>query len=317
MKVSVIVPIYGVEKFLDRCVRSIVNQDFNDFEIILVDDGSPDRCGEMCDEWAQKDDRIHVIHKPNGGLSDARNCGTQAAQGDFVTYIDSDDYVAPPFLSVLYDLAAANHADMACCGNVRTSDDTADFSSAIDLPPPAVVDGAGACSAMLSTSDYALLVAWAKLIRKEIALRYPFPVGRVHEDVATTYKYFLACDRVAITDARLYAYFINTQGIQLGAWTEKRIDDALWASFSRAADLESLGEKELARLAWKNAAVFLSGIVAKSPSGGKRWMSYYRTAMRHKDVPAGLKIKNFISMHCPVFYQFLKRIKKSVGGVSA
>ena len=110
MKLSIVIPVYRVETTLDRCVESVVTQDYDDFEIILVDDGSPDRCPQLCDEWARRDPRISVIHKPNGGLSDARNAGIDVARGDFLTFIDSDDYIAPHTLSQVMPLT--NDADL-------------------------------------------------------------------------------------------------------------------------------------------------------------------------------------------------------------
>ena len=101
--ISVIVPVYKVEKFLDRCINSIIQQTFTNLEIILVDDGSPDRSGEICDEWKMKDKRIRVIHKENGGLSDARNKGLDVATGDYVAFIDSDDWIDPDMFQLLYD----------------------------------------------------------------------------------------------------------------------------------------------------------------------------------------------------------------------
>ena len=101
MKLSIIIPVYRVEATLNRCIESVVTQDFNDFELILVDDGSPDNCPQLCDSWAAKDQRISVIHKSNGGLSDARNAGIDIAQGDYLTFIDSDDYIAEQTLAPL------------------------------------------------------------------------------------------------------------------------------------------------------------------------------------------------------------------------
>lgn len=101
MKLSIIVPVYKVEKYLDRCVQSILGQTFEDFELILVDDGSPDSCGKMCEDWAGKDSRIKVIHKKNGGLSDARNAGLDIAQGEYIGFVDSDDYIKPDMYEIL------------------------------------------------------------------------------------------------------------------------------------------------------------------------------------------------------------------------
>lgn len=117
-EISIIVPVYRVEKYLDRCVNSILNQTFTDFELILVDDGSPDRCPFMCDEWGKKDHRIKVIHKKNGGLSSARNAGLEIYQGRYVFFVDSDDWIEKNALDILYNIAVSTKADIVV-GNHR------------------------------------------------------------------------------------------------------------------------------------------------------------------------------------------------------
>ena len=113
--VSVIVPIYKVEKYLDRCVNSIINQTYKNLEIILIDDGSPDNCPKMCEDWAKKDNRIIVIHKQNGGLSDARNFGLDVAIGEYVTFVDSDDLISPTFIEKLVNLSKEHNAEIVSC----------------------------------------------------------------------------------------------------------------------------------------------------------------------------------------------------------
>ena len=122
--VSIIVPVYKVEPYIKECLDSILEQTYKDFELILVDDGSPDQCPAICDAYALADDRIRVIHKENGGLSDARNAGIDAAQGEFLTFIDSDDMVAPEFLESLYALLVQYRADIAVCGILYFNDGT-------------------------------------------------------------------------------------------------------------------------------------------------------------------------------------------------
>lgn len=117
--ISVVVPVYRVEPYLNRCIESILAQTFRDFELILVDDGSPDRCPQMCDEWAQRDNRIQVIHKKNGGLPDARNAGIAAATGAYLAFVDSDDWVEPDFLETLYQGMVGNGADVVQCAYRR------------------------------------------------------------------------------------------------------------------------------------------------------------------------------------------------------
>ena len=114
--ISIVVPVYKVEPYLDKCVSSIVNQTYKNLEIILVDDGSPDNCPVMCDAWAEKDNRIRVIHKPNGGLSDARNAGMSAATGELIAFVDSDDWIAPDMYEKLYHRLTEDGSDIAACG---------------------------------------------------------------------------------------------------------------------------------------------------------------------------------------------------------
>ena len=116
--ISVIVPIYKVEEFLDECIQSIVDQTYQNLQIILVDDGSPDRCGEMCEDWARKDKRIEVIHKKNGGLSDARNVGLAEATGEFIAFVDSDDWIEPQMYEVMMAALIAEEAELVACGIV-------------------------------------------------------------------------------------------------------------------------------------------------------------------------------------------------------
>ena len=120
--ISVIIPVYKVEQYLDRCLNSVVNQTYKNLEIILVDDGSPDNCPKMCDEWAEKDNRVKVFHKENGGLSDARNYGTERCNGLFLTYVDSDDYIDTDYVSYLYDLLHRNRVKCKCPAHLATVD---------------------------------------------------------------------------------------------------------------------------------------------------------------------------------------------------
>lgn len=115
-KISVIIPVYNAEKYLRKCIESVLNQTFGDFELLLVDDGSPDHSGEICDEYAQKDSRVHVFHKPNGGTANARNYGLDHSQGDYVAFIDNDDYVEPTYLGDMYSAMTHYDVDLVCCG---------------------------------------------------------------------------------------------------------------------------------------------------------------------------------------------------------
>lgn len=201
--ISVIVPVYKVEKYLDKCVQSILAQTYKDFELILVDDGSPDNCPQMCDEYAKQDKRVRVIHKKNGGLSDARNYGTANAIGKYITYIDSDDYVTNDYLETLMSLIIKYDADMAVIGiEVFYEGET---PKQRDQSKEYVYSGEKALEKMLY-QDTLDTSACAILLPIELAKKYPFPLGKYHEDEFTTYKYYAEVDSVAVTTKKGYFY---------------------------------------------------------------------------------------------------------------
>lgn len=201
--ISIIVPVYKVEKYIDKCVNSILNQTFRNFELILVDDGSPDNCPQICDKYAKIDSRIKVIHKKNGGLSDARNVGISNAKGNYVTFIDSDDYVSPFYLSTLWSLIEKYEADIAV-GGIYTfyeGDNIKDKSNSKEY----CFTGKEALENMFyqKTMDTS---ACAILLPIDIARQNSFPKGKYHEDEFTTYKYYDKVKRVAVTTRKLYFY---------------------------------------------------------------------------------------------------------------
>lgn len=224
--ISIIVPVYKVEDHLNRCVESVLAQTFSDFELILVDDGSPDGCPVLCDHWATQDTRIRVIHKENGGLSDARNVGFEASQGEWITFIDSDDYVHPAMIQALYDAVQAYGVKVSACGFVRTGGEPLEDSQ--DLT-----------AKLWSAEDYYLqqyvvaTVACCKLYHRSVVL--PYPKGKLHEDEFVTYRILFDSERIAVLDAALYGYYQNPLGIMRSAQlhTKKALDkhDALLEQF--------------------------------------------------------------------------------------
>ena len=211
-KISVIVPVFKVEKYLDRCIRSVLAQTFRNFELILVDDGSPDRCPKMCDEWAKNDSRIRVIHQSNQGLSAARNAGIRAAVGEYISFIDSDDWVSATMLSDLYRLLIKYDADISVCGFKKCSSEN-------DQPV-----GTGLCGRCWSRDEFMDIIlkiksnrtvhyAWGKLYRRKVLDDEHFPVGMLNEDVEGTFKAVMRSERIAETLKKDYCYFINEQSI--------------------------------------------------------------------------------------------------------
>ncbi len=248
--VSVIVPVYKVEPYLFRCVHSVMNQSYQNMEIILIDDGSPDNCGKICDELAQKDDRITVYHKENGGLSDARNYGVERSSGKYIAFIDSDDYIAEDYIEYLYGLLAENDADISACPMNKTSGDIAECNIDEKLPELTLLSGKEACFKLFDSLYLVLVTAWGKLYKSEIVKKYPFPKGRIHEDEATTCKYYYESQRVAVGNKCFYAYFQNPNGIMKSNPNELKTDK-IWALEHKARFFEEQNEKDVAKEAWK------------------------------------------------------------------
>ncbi|MBQ8782819.1 MAG: glycosyltransferase family 2 protein [Clostridia bacterium] len=209
--ISVIVPVYNVEKYIDRCVTSIVEQTYENLEIILVDDGSPDNSGALCDEWAKKDSRIKVFHKENGGLSDARNAGTKLATGEYITYIDSDDYILPEYVEHLYRNIILHSADISCCDFQKVYNYTTNFDNTTE--DIQCISGRDSCLKMFEEDGVYFVIAPCKLYKIDIVREYEFPKGLINEDEATTYKYLYESKRVCTSARKLYGYFQNPKGI--------------------------------------------------------------------------------------------------------
>lgn len=217
--ISVIVPVYGVEDYLDRCVESIAGQTYQNLQIILVDDGSPDRCPAMCDAWAETDNRIRVIHKENGGLSDARNAGLAIADGEYVSFVDSDDWLDLRFLEILYRAAAENDCEIAECGYVATAGENPGLSEVGDTT---VYTAEEAMELHLRDRRFRQVV-WNKLYRRDV-ITLPFEKGKYHEDVFWTYRIIAECSRLAHVQAALYCYLQREDSIMGAVYSLKRLD---------------------------------------------------------------------------------------------
>ena len=225
-KVSIIVPVYGVEKYLDRCVRSLLNQTYNNTEIILVDDESPDRCPEMCDNYAKHYSNIKVIHKPNGGLSSARNEGLKSATGSYITFVDSDDWVTTDFVEYLYCMIQTHEADVADIRCIQTTSQQKQFSN--DIEKIEVYCNTEILKRYLfrgiTEQRGAPYSVWRKMYRREIIINQPFEEGIVNEDICYNYIALSKCRRYAESNQIKYYYFQNPKSISGGALKKKDLD---------------------------------------------------------------------------------------------
>ena len=226
-KISVIVPIYKVEKYLRKCVDSIINQTYKNLEIILVDDGSPDNCPAICDEYAKKDNRIKVIHKPNGGLSDARNAGLDIATGEYIAFVDSDDYIDLTMYEKLYNAIKQNNCDLAICGFRQVDENDKPLNNGWSKKF-VIYEKDHSLDALFTTNIGGIVVAWNKLYKKHIFDIIRYPKGLIHEDEYIIYDVIVKCNGIVIIEDQLYNYVQRANSI-IGSKPTKKVFDVITA----------------------------------------------------------------------------------------
>lgn len=221
--ISIIVPVYNVEKYLEKCVDSLINQTYKNIEIILVDDGSKDNSGSLCDEIAKKDSRIHVIHKKNGGLSSARNEGLKHANGSYIGFVDSDDWLNPIMYETLYNILNKNEADISYCTFAKVFNENEKIPAKNDSDIVTFNKEEAMNSFYTDISVYST-VAWNKLYKKELFDDITYPEGKIHEDEGTTYKLFYKASKIAFINQPFYYYRFNPKSITNSKFSKKNFD---------------------------------------------------------------------------------------------
>ena len=239
--ISIIVPVYNVETYLAKCVDSILAQTYTNLEIFLVNDGSSDCCGKLCDEYAKEDKRIKVIHKKNGGLSDARNVAIDVTTGEFITFIDSDDYVTDDYIMTLYSLIEKYECKVSI----------ALYNTFVEGSKPKVVNrvyredcqtNIKAIEEMFYQEKYDT-ASWAKLYHSSLfATGIRYPKGIVYEDLATTYLLIFQSDKVAFCNRRIYNYLLRRDSIEGSSFSSKKMDSALKVCELMESHLDILGK---------------------------------------------------------------------------
>lgn len=219
--ISVIIPIYNVEAYLEDCIDSIVKQRHKNLEIILIDDGSTDNCSAICDAWAEKDSRIKVIHKVNGGLSDARNAGLEVASGDYIAFVDSDDWILPEMYEKMLFTIKKEHADICAC-NIRSC--YSDHENEWGCKEYTVGNSEQILDMLYSDTKYPVS-AWNKLYKRECWKELRFPVGKICEDAFTTYHLVHNAERIVQIPEAFYCYRIRPKSIMTSNFSIKRMDE--------------------------------------------------------------------------------------------
>ena len=280
-EISVIVPVYKVEKYLAHCVDSILCQSYTDFDLILIDDGSPDSCGSICDKYAAKDPRVHVIHQKNGGLSAARNAGIdwvfENSGSSWLTFIDSDDWIHPQYLEILYHAAAEDGTEISLGQLAWTHGE----------PLPEQLDPT---SKIWKTSDYYradtvnATVAVGKLYLKTCFEDIRYPVGKLHEDEFVTYRILFRYERISVVEQPIYAYYQNDESIMNRSWRPARLDgiDALEQQVQFFLDR---GDEDIARMRFQallyNVSVHQDKVLESRDLSAKE-RRYYARMLRRK-----------------------------------
>lgn len=220
--ISVIIPVYKVEEYLEKCVESIRNQTYTNLEILLVDDGSPDHCGNMCDEYAKQDERIKVIHKENGGLSDARNAGIEVAKGEYIAFVDSDDFVSLDYIEYMYKMLIEGKAKLAICGVKEiwkhTTIEKEPYAEAKILTPKETFEN-------FLFAKGIEICAYAKLYHKDLWKEHRFPKGKVYEDTAIMYHIIEEAKTIVYGEKDCYYYIARVGSISKQPGFNKNEED--------------------------------------------------------------------------------------------
>lgn len=253
--ISVIIPVYNVEKWLRHCVESVLNQTYKNLEIILVDDGSTDHCGQICDQFAKQDCRVVVIHRPNGGLSEARNTGLDIAHGIYISFVDSDDWIEQDMLETLLCTIKEKNAEISVCNYIReyeTLPAKTIHPDTYQIRKDMIMSGRDFIRMEICEKPSFCVVVWNKLYKREIFETLRFPAGKIHEDAFVFHEIIYPCLRIACLSYVGYHYLIRNNSIMGSGGNsihrvEPLINRCMYFNINKDDEMLLLGERELAR----------------------------------------------------------------------
>lgn len=309
--ISVIVPVYKVESYLDSCVTSILNQTYTDIEVILVDDGSPDNSGIICDKYAIKDKRVKVIHKKNGGLSSARNAGLDIAKGDFVAFVDSDDQIHRDMLFLLFSMIQEYNADIAICGYQIVKEGLTPYES-FSIKDSVLLDKNELWQEVFGKLNNA---SWNKLYRRDLLHNVRFEVGLIHgEDLLFNLSYLLHCQFGVLNSSPMYYYLKREGSITKSKLDKSRIleitiKDKAYTFIKQHVPAQLINARLFCFRARMN--VLRSIFKSKKQTDFRQEISDYEyyVCRNYSDVKSCLKFKEkiefFLFMRIRPFYKFI------------
>jgi glycosyltransferase involved in cell wall biosynthesis len=282
--ISIIIPVYNTGQFLNRCVESVLQQSYRNIEVLLIDDGSTDNSGKLCDEWEKKDARIRTIHKENGGLSDARNAGLDAASGEFIAFVDSDDYIAPDMIQKLYDAIKKNNAEMSICRFLFVDEKGTPIRGKNKRIPE--IEGTFSTHDVLKQAaeiGWYYTVAWNKLYKRSLFSEIRFPKGRLHEDLFVSHLLLELCGTVVCISEVGY-YYVQHEGSILKNKSKKLYLDAAKAYLERSSFFCRHGLQKGAGKAYLLSALCLTDaclIKSDKPEIQEEWEALFKSFQKN------------------------------------
>ena len=316
--ISIVVPVYKVEQYIEENITSLVNQTYKNLEIILVDDGSPDDCGKIFDQFASKDNRIKVIHKENGGLSDARNYGIDRATGKYIVFVDSDDYIDNRYIEILYNAIKTNNTKISQCGVLKINDKN-EVMEKLGYVDKQIKTGKEMLKDLYNGHAIENVVVWNKMYAIEMFKDLRYPVGKIHEDEFTTYKILYNIDSIAIVNEHLYYYRQNENSITGKTFNIKRLDK-LEAYEQRLAFFQEKEEKELygltlfeylseIRQSYINTRKYIDNSQDILSDLIKKYRENYKYILKDKNVSFMKKVKMLIFYISPQVFNYIKKMR--------
>ena len=315
-KISIIVPVYGVEKYIENCIASLCAQTFGNLEILLIDDGSKDRSGQICDEWAKKDERIRVFHIENGGQSRARNVGLEKVTGDYIGFVDGDDMATPEMYEILLNLMIEHNAQIAECnftGRKSAEPDVLEDGTLVEMC------GREAIRKQLDlreSSRYPSTSLWSKLFKAELVKGLRLPEGRIHEEYGYLCEAFLRCENYVYTNQRLYIRTLRDDSTTAMKFSERALDK-LAVFRNRNEFLKAAGEEEFYRLSKEQEYVLMLHYYGEACKAGmkdvakrlKEDILLQKKDIRTSNLPEARKKQFRFFFFSPGIYALLKKVK--------
>lgn len=315
-KVSIIVPVYNVEDCLSYCVDSLRQQTYKNIEIILVDDGSTDSSGEICDQYAREDDRIKVLHIENGGLSNARNTGVKESSTDWIVFIDSDDYYDHRAIEYLVKLRDKYRVDLVATPVIEVRNyENSDFLGDFREKYSGKLDRRTALEQMFY-GNYVGTHSGGKLYKKEILLRFPYPNGMLYEDLSLAYEHIASCENIAVSALNLYKYYRRPGSIVNSKYSDRLLDFYKAMEWNRAyVERDYPNDKEMRRALNVRYvfnglhivhAMLISDMYAEVNKIRKEYIQYFKDVILNSNVTRKNKVKYLMLLVSPKLYEKIR-----------